>query len=104
MLPTKPSEVEPRTTCHLSNISKLMVKMAHRQAQSADDQVEEDRKKNRWRNLVEVLILCILIFIVWGLLLIPIILYYLPLPQVSIIYCNINGYMDSVYINLIIFL
>ena len=107
MLDIQPPVVEPkyRTMRRLtSSISKLMLNMAQRQAQSADDKGDEDGKKSKWRSLVEVLILCILIFIVWSLLLIPIIFYYIPLPKVSIIYCNIDGYMDSVYINIIIFL
>ena len=49
---------------------------------------QEEMKKKR--NHVEVLILCILTIIVWGLLLIPIVYYYLPLPQVSIIYFEMN--------------
>ena len=84
MLDISPPEDEPKypTIRRLANnMSKLMLNLTQRQAEVIN---EEDLKKSKWRNIVEVLILCVLITVVWGLLLIPIIFYYLPLPTVRI--------------------
>ena len=56
---------------------------------------EDELKKGKRINLVEIAILCVLIAIIWSLLLIPIIFYYLPLPRVSVVWCS-SLHTDSV--------